>query len=49
MFALAVFAVQALLIMFVVEPDPTEMKAMGFREGIADAKPGRLDGTPSTG
>jgi hypothetical protein len=34
LFALAVFVVQALLMMLVVEPDFTEMKATGFRDEI---------------
>jgi len=34
LFALVVFVVQALLMMLVVEPDFTEMKATGFRDEI---------------
>jgi len=34
LFALTIFVVQALLMMFLVEPDFTEMKAMGFRDEV---------------
>ncbi len=34
LFALTIFIAQALLMMFLVEPDFTEMKAMGFRDEV---------------